>query len=97
MQGSPRRSVPRRIHDKKSNVKETASRIACYKQRAKTGPSGRREGAAMSAQGHNDPAPMTPGEIAWLDACHAGLPAKLGHLLDEGERTWLAAACRPLA
>ena len=32
---------------------------------------------------------MTGDEIAWLDAYHAGLPAKLGHLLDDGERAWL--------
>ena len=40
---------------------------------------------------------MTADEIAWLDAYHAGLPAKLGRLLDDTERAWLAAACRPLA
>ena len=39
---------------------------------------------------------MTADEIAWLDAYHATLPAKLGRLLDAGEREWLAAATRPL-
>ncbi len=39
---------------------------------------------------------MSQQEIAWLDAYHAGLPEKLGHLLDDDERAWLAAACRPL-
>jgi Xaa-Pro aminopeptidase len=43
-----------------------------------------------------DPALMTPDEIAWLDAYHAGLPAKLGHLLDDDERAWLDEATRPL-
>ena len=44
-----------------------------------------------------EPALMTDTEIAWLDAYHASLPAKLGHLLDAEDRAWLAAACRPLA
>ncbi len=44
-----------------------------------------------------EPSLMSTDEIAWLDAYHASLPAKLGHLLDDAERTWLAAACRPLA
>ncbi len=39
---------------------------------------------------------LTAAEIAWIDAYHAGLGAALGHLLDEDERTWLAAATRPL-
>ncbi len=43
-----------------------------------------------------DTALMTADEIAWLDAYHATLPAKLGRLLDAGEREWLAAATRPL-
>ncbi len=44
-----------------------------------------------------EPALMSPQEIAWLDAYHASLPEKLGHLLDADERAWLAEACRPLA
>ncbi len=44
-----------------------------------------------------DMALMTRDEIAWLDAYHASLPAKLGHLLGDEERRWLAAATRPLA
>ena len=44
-----------------------------------------------------EPALMTADEIAWLDAYHAGLAGKLGHLLDDDERAWLAEACRPLA
>ncbi len=43
------------------------------------------------------PSLMSADEIAWLDAYHAGLPAKLGHLLDDGEKAWLAAAIKPLA
>ena len=43
-----------------------------------------------------DLALMTPGEIAWLDAYHAGLGARLDRLLDEDERRWLAAATVPL-
>ncbi|MNC97662.1 hypothetical protein D3C83_153870 [compost metagenome] len=43
-----------------------------------------------------DPALLTPQEIAWLDAYHAGLPAKLGHLLDAAETAWLAEKVRPL-
>ena len=39
---------------------------------------------------------MTADEIAWLNAYHAGLAAKLGHLLDESERAWLAKATRPV-
>src|SRR5690606_9189517 len=44
-----------------------------------------------------DPALMTPSEIAWLDAYHAGLPGRLGHLLDVDERAWLAEATRPVS
>ena len=40
---------------------------------------------------------MTADEIAWLDGYHASLPGKLDRLLDDDERAWLAAACRPLA
>ena len=43
-----------------------------------------------------DLALMTPGEIAWLDAYHAGLGAHLDRLLDGDERLWLAAATLPL-
>ena len=43
------------------------------------------------------PAMLSPGEIAWLDAYHAALPAALGHLLDDEERTWLKEATEPLA
>ncbi len=35
-------------------------------------------------------------EIGWLDAYHAGLSARLDHLLDDAERAWLAEATRPL-
>jgi Xaa-Pro aminopeptidase len=42
-----------------------------------------------------EPGLMTAGEIAWLDAYHAGLGPALGRLLDAGERTWLAEATRP--
>ena len=42
------------------------------------------------------PALMSPQEIAWLDAYHAGLAGKLATLLDDDERAWLTAACRPL-
>jgi Xaa-Pro aminopeptidase len=44
-----------------------------------------------------EPSLMTDDEIAWLDAYHAALPDRLGHLLDDEERAWLAAATRPLA
>jgi Xaa-Pro aminopeptidase len=43
------------------------------------------------------PAMLSAGEIAWLDAYHAALPAALGHLLDEEERSWLKKATEPLA
>ncbi len=43
-----------------------------------------------------DPSLMTAEEIRWLDAYHASLPAKLGHLLDDGEKAWLAAATQPV-
>jgi Xaa-Pro aminopeptidase len=39
---------------------------------------------------------LSPAEIGWLDAYHAGLPAKLGHLLDGSEKAWLQEATRPL-
>ena len=44
-----------------------------------------------------EPTLMSADEIAWLNAYHAGLPGKLGHLLDDDERAWLAAATEPLA
>ncbi len=44
-----------------------------------------------------EPRLMTADEIAWLDAYHASLPGRLGHLLDADERAWLSEACRPLA
>ena len=43
-----------------------------------------------------EPSLMTADEIGWLDAYHAALPAKLGHLLDADERTWLAAATQTM-
>jgi Xaa-Pro aminopeptidase len=43
-----------------------------------------------------EPALLDPWEVGWLDAYHAALPGKLAHLLDAGERAWLAAATRPL-
>ena len=43
-----------------------------------------------------EPALMTSAEIAWLDAYHASLPAKLDHLLD-GRRTGLAGRRLPAA
>jgi len=43
-----------------------------------------------------EPALMTADEIAWLNAYHAGIAPSVGHLLDEGERAWLADVTRPL-
>jgi Xaa-Pro aminopeptidase len=43
-----------------------------------------------------EPSLMTADEIGWLNTYHAGLPAKLGHLLDPDERSWLAQATRPV-
>jgi Xaa-Pro aminopeptidase len=43
-----------------------------------------------------DRALLSPAEIAWLDAYHARLLPALGHLLDEDDRRWLAAAATPL-
>jgi Xaa-Pro aminopeptidase len=37
---------------------------------------------------------LSADERAWLNAYHAALPAKLGHLLDDAERAWLAEATR---
>ncbi|MCB1488692.1 MAG: M24 family metallopeptidase C-terminal domain-containing protein, partial [Bauldia sp.] len=39
---------------------------------------------------------LSPAEIAWIDAYHARLPPLLGHLLDDAEKAWLAAATLPL-
>ena len=44
-----------------------------------------------------EPSLMTSDEIRWLDAYHARLPQALGRLLDDGERTWLTTATRPIA
>jgi Xaa-Pro aminopeptidase len=41
-----------------------------------------------------DVALLSPDERAWLNAYHAAIPAKVGHLLDEAERDWLAQATR---
>ncbi len=43
-----------------------------------------------------EPSLLRPDEIAWLDAYHAELPGKLGHLLDADDRAWLAQATRPV-
>jgi Xaa-Pro aminopeptidase len=43
-----------------------------------------------------EPSLLRPDEIAWLDAYHAELPGRLGHLLDADERAWLAQATRPV-
>lgn len=39
---------------------------------------------------------MTPAEIAWLDAYHARVAARIGPLLEGDDRNWLIAATRPL-
>jgi Xaa-Pro aminopeptidase len=39
---------------------------------------------------------LRPDEVAWLDAYHAGLPAKLNHLLEPEERDWLKRMVKPL-
>jgi Xaa-Pro aminopeptidase len=44
-----------------------------------------------------EPALLTATELGWLDAYHARLLPALGHLLDDGERRWLAAAAAPVA
>jgi len=44
-----------------------------------------------------DVAMLTADEIAWVDAYHASLPGKLGHLLDASEKEWLTAATRALS
>ena len=44
-----------------------------------------------------DVALLTPAEIAWVDAYHAALLPKLGRLLDDGEKAWLAEATRAIS
>jgi Xaa-Pro aminopeptidase len=39
---------------------------------------------------------LSPQEIAWLDAYHAEVLAKIGPRLSGGDRDWLEAACAPL-
>jgi Xaa-Pro aminopeptidase len=41
-----------------------------------------------------DAALLSPDERAWLNAYHAAIPGKVGYLLDEAERAWLAQATR---
>ncbi len=43
------------------------------------------------------PTLMTKQELEWLDSYHAWVLRTVGPLLDEAERTWLEAACAPLA
>ncbi len=43
-----------------------------------------------------EPTLMTPPERSWLDAYHARVLTEIGPALPPAERTWLAAACRPL-
>ena len=43
-----------------------------------------------------DVALLTAAEIAWIDAYHASLVGRLGRLLDDGEKAWLAEMTRPL-
>jgi len=43
-----------------------------------------------------DPARLDAGEIAWLDAYHDEVFARLAPLLDSAERAWLGARCAPL-
>jgi Xaa-Pro aminopeptidase len=44
-----------------------------------------------------EPALLTPAEIAWLDAYHAEVRAKISGLVDPQTQAWLEAATRPLA
>ena len=39
---------------------------------------------------------LSPAERDWLNAYHASLPAKLGHLLDDADKAWLAQATQPV-
>jgi Xaa-Pro aminopeptidase len=41
-----------------------------------------------------DAALLSPEERAWLNAYHTAIPVKVGHLLDDAERAWLAEATR---
>jgi Xaa-Pro aminopeptidase len=43
-----------------------------------------------------DPTLLSPRERAWLDNYHADVVARIGPVLDEAERAWLAERCRPL-
>jgi Xaa-Pro aminopeptidase len=43
-----------------------------------------------------DPALLSDGERAWLDAYHADVFTKLAHALNDNERIWLQAATAPL-
>jgi len=43
-----------------------------------------------------DPALLTPGERAYVDAYHAETLAKVGPLLDGEAKAWLERACAPL-
>jgi len=44
-----------------------------------------------------EPALLTPAEIAWIDAYHAHVRAKIGPRLDAPRRAWLEAATRPFS
>ena len=44
-----------------------------------------------------DPALLTTGELAWLNAYHERVARELGPVLDEGTRTWLDSRCSPIA
>ena len=43
-----------------------------------------------------DPALLSSDELAWLNAYHARVNEKLGPVLDEEDRIWLAAKCAPI-
>lgn len=43
-----------------------------------------------------DPALLTAGEAAWLDAYHARVAAAIGPALDPAGRAWLGGACAPV-
>jgi Xaa-Pro aminopeptidase len=43
-----------------------------------------------------EPALLTAGEAAWLDAYHARVNAEIGPRLDPASAAWLAAACAPV-
>ncbi|MCK0208044.1 aminopeptidase P family protein [Starkeya koreensis] len=44
-----------------------------------------------------EPALLTPGELAWIDAYHARVRGEIGPLVDTATRAWLEAATAPLA